>query len=352
MGAHERYLFDQPGFLTAVRVRTVVVVGAVSASLAGCSSATPARSSPAAPVAAGHLVIPATAVRWAPLAFEPYLPTPLPSPAPSPAPPCGASELSVTTLGAIGATGNDGVVVELTNTSQTTCLAQNYPRVVLDEPGHAAIVATSGGFFDSAVPVGDIASGAMAAFIVSGSFGCTTQTSPPHATYLTAQLPGTGSVNVALPGTYGPESNASRLTVPTSCGVWATHLYPYPVSQTLAPLPVDPLAQLTATISVPTSVIGDRPIVYVIDLHNTGDQPVVLSPCRGYRQTLDGEKTPSFAFELNCPEARMIQARGDESFVIEMLQYTAAPGKHTLCWDLDAAGTGRQPVCAALAILG
>lgn len=279
------------------------------------------------------------------------MPTPLPSPTPSPAPECGASQLSVTTLDAVGATGNDGVVVEMTNTSRTTCLAENYPRVVLDEPGRAGIVATSGGFFDNAVPAGDIAPGAMAAFIVSGSFGCTAETNPPYATYLTAQLPGSGTVSVSLPGTYGPASNASRLTVPTSCGVWATHLYAYPVSQTPPPLPADPLAPLTATISVPASVIGDRPIIYIVDLRNPGDQPVVLSPCRGYRQTLDGGKTPSYAFELNCADARMIPARGDEAFLMEMQQYTAAPGTHTLCWDLDAAGTGRQPVCAELEIL-
>lgn len=297
------------------------------------------------------MLIPATAVRWAPLPFEPYLPTPLPSPTPNPAPQCGTSELSVTTLDSVGATGSDGVVVELTNTSRTTCLAENYPRVLVDDPGHAGIVATSGGFFDSAVPVGDIAPGAMAAFIVSGTFSCTAETNPPHATSLTALLPGSGTVGITLPGTYGPTSNASRLTVPTSCGVWATHLYPYPVSQTPPPLPADPLAQLTAAIRAPTSVVGDQPIVYVVDLHNAGDQPVLLSPCRGYRQTLDGLKTPSYAFELNCPEARTIPARGDESFVMEMRQYTAAPGAHTLCWDLDAAGTGRQPVCAALAIL-
>ena len=296
-------------------------------------------------------MIPASAVPWEPLPFAPYAPTPLPSPTPSPAPQCGASELSVTTLDEVGATGNDGVVVELTNTSRTTCLAENYPRVVDEEPGHAGIVATSGGPFDGAVPIGDIAPGGMAAFIVSGSFACETQPSTPHATYLTAQLPGSGTVSVTLTGTNGPGSNASLLTLPTSCGVWATHLYPYPVSHTPPPLPADPLVQLTATISAPTSVIDGQPIVYVVDLHNPGDQAVVLSPCRGYRQTLDGEKTPSYAFELNCPEARIIPARGHEAFVIELPQYTAVPGEHTLCWDLDAAGTGIPPVCAALTIL-
>ena len=334
-----------------MRARTVVIVGAVAAALAGCSSAAPARPSPTTALAVGHVLIPVSAVRWAPLPFEPYLPTPLPSPTPSPAPQCGTTQLSITTLDAVGATGNDGVIVEMTNTSRTTCLAENYPRVVLDEPGRAGIVATSGGFFDSAVPIGDIAPGAMAAFIVNGSFGCTAETNAPHATYLTAQLPGGGAVSATLPGTYGPASNVSRVTVPMSCGVWATHLYPSRVSQTPPPLPTDPLAQLTATISAPTSVIGNQPIVYVVDLHNPGDQPVVLSPCRGYRQTLDGMKTPSYAFELNCADARMIPARGDEAFVMEMQQYSAAPGAHTLCWDLDAASTDRQPVCAALAVL-
>lgn len=313
----------------------------------------PTPPKPTPPVAT-HLEIPSDAVPWAPLPFAAYVPTPLPSPAPpapGPAPQCGATELAVTSLDALRATGNDGVVVELTNTSPTTCLAEDYPRVTVDDSDHAGILATSGGFFDGGTPIGDIPPGAMAAFIVSGASGCSTQSSAPYATRLAAQLPGGGNVSVVLPGTYPFGSNASRLTLPTSCGVWATHLYPYPVRQTPPSLPADPLALLTATIRVPISVVEGHPIVYVIDLHNPGDHPVALSPCRGYRQTLDNEKTPSFAYELNCADARMIPPGGDEPFVIEMPSYAAPPGEHTVCWNLDAGISSKPPTCARLKIV-
>lgn len=298
-----------------------------------------------------HFAIPPDAVPWAMLPFAAYMPTPLPSPTPGPAPQCGATELSFGSLDTVGATGNDGVVVEFTNTSQTTCLAEDYPRVTVDDADHAGIVAASGGFFDGATPIGDIAPGAMAAFIVSGSSACATQSNPPHATHLTAVLPGGGTVSVALASTSTTGSNAPLQTLPTSCGVWATHLYPYPAPQTPPSLPPDPLAELTASITMPTSVIDGHPIVYVIDLYNAGVQPVALSPCRGYRQTLDNEKTPSYAYELNCADARTIPAGGDEPFVIEMPRYTAPPGEHAVCWDLDAAASSKPPVCAKLNLL-
>ena len=267
-----------------------------------------------------------------------------------PARQCGTSELSFTSLDAVGATGNEGVVVELTNTSQTTGLAENYPRVTLDEPGHTGILATSGGFFNGATPTGAAPPRAMAAFVVSGSVGCVTQPSPLDATHLYVQLPGGGVVSVALPGTHAPGSSAKTLTVPMSCGVWATHMYPYPVPPTPRP-PADPLAQLIATISLPSSVINGRPFDYVVDLLNPGNQPVVLSPCRGFRETIEGAEMLSFRYELNCAQGRTIAAHGDEPFVIEMPEDTTAPGQHTLCWSLDAESSSVPRACDFVTVL-
>lgn len=98
-------------------------------------------------------------------------------------------------------------------------------------------------------------------------------------------------------------------------------------------------------------MIGGEPIIYIVDLHNPGDQPVVLSPCGGYLQTLDGARTTLFTFELYCAEARVIPARGDEPFVIEMPYYTAAPGEHMLCWGLAPGISSKPPACAKLTVL-
>ncbi|MBV8302539.1 MAG: DUF4232 domain-containing protein [Candidatus Dormibacteraeota bacterium] len=312
--------------------------------LSGCAVAHPSSSSPVSASARPLFTVPAGAVAWAPLPFEPYLPAPLPTPTPAPAPTCGTSQLAVSGLDAVGATGNDGVVVELTNSSNRTCFARNYPRVTLLGPGHGRLIAASGGFFDAATPSGDVSPGARAAFIVSGSWNCSSQANSPHASQLIASLPGGGLVSVALPGGYAPGSNALLLTVPTSCGVWATHVYPYPVAQPTSPL--DPLAALRPAILAPTTIEISSPLVYVISLSNPTNASISLNPCRGYVQTFDGMKTSSFEYELNCADAKPIAPGSDESFVIEMPSYPASTGSHQVCWELDGEELNEAPLCA------
>jgi hypothetical protein len=142
------------------------------------------------------------------------------------------------------------------------------------------------------------------------------------------------------------------LTVPMSCGVYASHLFPYPVPQTPPAQLPDPFAQVSATIQAPPATKDGQPIVYIITLTNPTNTPVSLSVCRGYEQTLDGAKPPSFSYELNCAAARPIPAHGSEPFVIEMPSYSAPPGTHTVCWSLDDDGAPTQTsVCTALAFI-
>lgn len=318
----------------AIAAVTVAAVVACGASSTGHPAATATPKPTPTSSAADGIVIPPDAVPWAALPIQPYLPTPLPGPTAKPVPRCSLNDFTSPAISTGGATGNDAVFFSFTNRTSHPCLTGGYPRVILSQPGMRTIVATPGGFWDEGIPPSDLGSGASASFDIGFSFACETSNATQLYEHVSVTLPGGGSFTTlltsALPagtelrGVFGPCGvTVSALSTPTPRQVY----------------PLDPLLQLTVTMTVPTAVQVDKVFMYLITLFNPTSEPVALDPCRGFYQRVDTMKSPFFAFELNCAAAHPIPANGGESFVIEMTVEGLSPGMHMLQWNLDTDGT-------------
>lgn len=334
---------------TRVRAQLAAAIAVIAAMT--CTACGAARSSPAAtpsttststaPGGRSTLVIPASAVPWAALPLKPYLPTPLPVATATPEPLCRLQDLTEQPPTTGGAGGNEAVIFEFTNHSPRPCLTGGYPHVALNQPGQATVVPTTGGFWDTHTPPSDLSPGATARFAVGFSLGCETGNPPPWYEHISVTLPGGGTFTQTLSGTIPPDSQIP-LGIVAECGVT--------VSELAAPAPPDvypsdPLAALTSSIRAPSTVDPGAKITYIITMFNPTSAAVALDPCRGYYQTLDSTKGPSFSYELNCAAAQPIAAKGSESFVMEIGAPTLDPGTHSLCWTLDQGAGSRPPTC-------
>ena len=287
------------------------------------------------------------AVPWAPIPFEPYVPAPLPEPTASPAPLCRLQDLIEQPVTAAAATGNEAIVLNFLNHTSHACLAGGYPHVVLSQPGLPAIVPGRGGFWDQHPPTSDLHPGASASFAVGFALDCGRTVPSPVYKHLTVTLPGGGTSSQVLTGV-APYGGGEPLAVFAQCGVAVTE-FAVPASQ-----PVflsDPLAALTSTIRAPSAVKAGTTITYVISLDNPGTAAVALTPCRGYFQTLDRTKSPSFAYQLHCSAAGPITPDGSESFVMEMPTSGVTAGRHLLCWSLDKGANTGPPSCTSVRIV-
>jgi hypothetical protein len=230
------------------------------------------------------------------------------------------------------------------NRTSHACLAGGYPHVVVSQPGHRALVATPGGFFDQRIPPADLLPGAHAQFDVGFSYACLTSPAPPLYQHVTVSLSSGGTFSQALSGGQLPNSQIPA-GIQVGCGVTVTELYVPPPQVTYPP---DPMVGLTARLLLPSSVHIGQTLVYVVSLVNPTASPVALNPCRGYYQLLDSLKSPSSFYQLNCGAAGPIPADGSESFVMNMPSFDVKPGAHLLCWTMTAAAAIGPNACGSI----
>lgn len=331
------------------RSGTRVLAFAVTAMLtAACGGVMPAGSASRAPSASpsglAAVAIPAGAVPWADLPFQPYLSTPFATPGAVPATLCRLQDLSEQPPGMAAGFGNEAVVFDFVNHSSHTCLAGGSPHVAVSLPGDHTVVATPGGVFDQHLPPADLRPSAHAEFAVGFAFSCLTGPGPPLYDHITVTLPGGGTFAQSLSGI--PGVNGLPTTgIEVGCGVTVTELYVPPVQPTY---PTDPLVGLTASVQMPPSVRVGQTVAYVVTLSNSTSTALVLNPCRGYYQLLDSTKTESSFYQLNCDAAHPIPAYGRESFVMRMQSYPAEPGSHSLCWTLDTGAASGPQACKSI----
>jgi len=100
---------------------------------------------------------------------------------------------------------------------------------------------------------------------------------------------------------------------------------------------------LTASLTAPETVRAGETLVYVVTLANSGDEPLRLDPCGGYRQTLAdnsaGEPAPlkgaHLTLRLNCDDDPVIPAGGERAYVMELSVPPDAPELDALLlWQL------------------
>jgi hypothetical protein len=333
----------------ACRSGTRVVAFAVTALLtAACGGVIPVPSATSAPSASpsglAAVAIPAGAVAWADLPFQPYLPSPFATPSAVPAKPCRLPDLSEQPPGMAAGFGNEAVVFDFVNRTSHTCLASGSPHVAVSLPGHPTVVATPGGVFDQHLPPADLLPGAHTGFAVGFAYSCLTGTGPPLYDHVTVTLPGGGTFAQSLSGLQGVNG---RLTtgIEVGCGVTVTELYVPPPQSAY---PTDPMVGLTVSAQMPPSVRIGQTVVYLVTLSNPTSTALVLNPCRGYFQMLDSTKTASSFYQLNCDAAHPIPAYGSESFVMRMQSYSIEPGAHSLCWTLDTGPASGPQACKSI----
>ena len=271
-------------------------------------------------------------VPWIDAAPPEYQPPAMPTPPPPPADarPCRAGDVSTTVKSGSGAGGHSVSYVYFRNVSHTTCLLAGYPTVTASEPGKPDVLASDGSFFQFGRPA-NLAPGSG-----NSMLGLETDTycaARPGGGgggdwyhHLDIALPGGGSIWLNLPG--------SRLDL--TCGL---HLTRFEDPDSPQPVPVYPLAGLTATLVLPVSAQAGSTLDYEVDLRNSTMKAVDLRPCPGYVEATDGALPVKQSYALNCTPVGTIAAGQTVRFAMRlMLPSSTSPGPLRITWAMAVPG--------------
>lgn len=311
---------DKPCRILAVGLAVAVLcVGCASRPLPPGSSAVPSsdrpvRSSP--PVSAVDLtgVIPWVAAST--VTPAPSDPSPLPRAAD--ARPCQSADVTAHLAGDGAAAGTEITLLRLRNVSNSTCVLKGFPVLTATERGLPDVTAEpnpSPGTSTANMTPGQATLLALQWTVMcpAGRGGGGSGGSLYHT--LRVALPGGGVLEVS-------DDTGWDLT----CGLWTGPFY------VPEPAPPNPYAPLRASLEQPTSVAAGTTLSYVVELTNTSDEPIGLTPCPAYIQ-LAGASGPDVE-RLNCDPVGAIDAHQSVRFEMKLaIPADAARGPAKLAWQ-------------------
>jgi hypothetical protein len=247
-----------------------------------------------------------------------------PAPEPrDPAAPCSADDLEVGRIEQDGAMQSTLLFVNVTKTTPGFCTLAGYPGLAgTDDTGTQVQVHVENG--ELMPPYGEtpatIQQHETARLILSYGLNCA-------AGQGEAPLPYESWTDVALVLADGSTLALDR-KITTVCAPWVGrfHWDDTPIEQPVR------WGWLTASLTAPETVRAGETLVYVVTLANSGDEPLRLDPCGGYRQTLAdnsaGEPAPlkgaHLTLRLNCDDDPVIPAGGEQGLRDGALR---APGR-------------------------
>ena len=257
---------------------------------------------------------------------SPDPPVPLPGPLrPVVAPLCRADQLTVTAQPSQYSQ-DDGVVLDFRNSSSSACLLSGRPSIDAEAADLAPTHLPTAG----RPPMWDIASWDMA---------------PGDATQVWVQSSracdptGDGSLDprsrftrlvVTLPG--GGTRDVRHLSIHQTCSLASSYGRPKPEDR-YAP---DLRAQLTAALTLPSTVQAGAPFTYVARLTNPTTHPIALDPCPVYLAG-GGRSGVSFSKnvdELNCDAVRAIPPGATVRYEMrDTVPADAASGPMSVWWQ-------------------
>jgi hypothetical protein len=229
--------------------------------------------------------------------------------------------------------------IRFTNVGADACTLTGFPSVQLLPSGEAPqTVGASEAAPQLADARIDLAPGEEAIMLIGAPGVCEAANKPQRKVSKRLQL--------ALPG--GGMKALDGVQVDTLCGR-ATVLQFHPVQNDAPPGPApaaaaSPLRQLAATLGAPAETARGGTLRYTVTLSNPTANPVSLSACPSYTQTLyvDGREAAS-TLRLNCAAAGgQIPPRSAVSFeMLAPVPAGLAAGSAKLSWKLeDGPGAG------------
>ena len=317
------------------------VVAAAVAALVGAVAVVAAERPGTAPV------LSAAAVPWADLPPGPDVaPTAPPTAAPT-APPCRPDDLAARFGGNDGLTGGQLLrYVVLTSRSRARCLLDAEVTSMTAVRGgvrqRLSLSRSHDGFGPSP---GVLQEGNGGLLVLSYNISCGGD--PSHValtrTYTDVQLTLGGVVLPVAAGDLegGKLSFCSADVSTTRAGVEA---------QPEPPLPPDPRADLTPSVTAPNSVRAGSVLLYTVALSNNTGSTIALDRCPNFLQTLAAAKD---VHALNCRAADPIPAGGQESFAMQFrVPANTVNGPATLRWSLALGLGARAPASADVVVTG
>ena len=300
-----------------------------------------------------------TVVPWSDAAYDPAKPPAFPGTVADPAVPwCKAAQLTLE-VRLLGATGNLGGALDLTNQSAQTCAVQGEPAVqVRSDSGRVLVASQPDPFFVTAWV--KLTPGTSASAPVEWMQEFCKQPAPA---VVTVTLPHGGGV-VTAASTDAPRCNGP--TDPPSAGSLRVLGFISP-TETGAPEPFTPEVGLQATVvRWQRAAVNGELVDYRLQLQDIVGSGVRLDPCLPYRERLVERTTGAVVAEethlLNCDAApATIPAPPSQQQVLFDLQLrlptTVEPGDYSLVWQsvlepVDATApdvvhvTAAPPQCA------
>jgi hypothetical protein len=190
------------------------------------------------------------------------------------------------------------------NISDSTCVLKGFPQVTATEPD---VAATGGSFFPTDGPA-HMAPGGYTVLGVETDTNCAARPGGGHGgpLYHHVDIVLSGGGTVALDHPEGFD---------VTCGL---HLTEFSVPRPEPPEPHSPLDELTASLETPPTIDPGSTLIYVIDLTNPTDQPVALSPCPVYIQSVSSPTPVKDIEALNCTPIGAIAAHSTARFEMHM----------------------------------